>query len=120
MLYKKGYLTPRLCCMHSKEIEYHIRKIHEGVVGAREGERTIVRKIARIGYYWPTMYQDTERIIYRCEKCHKHATIPRKSPTPMITLLALTLHPVGYRNSRAFPRITRESEILHSRNRLLH
>lgn len=72
--------------MDGKETKYLIIEVNEGVVRVDEGAQTIVRKITRIGYYWPTMYQDTESIIYRCENCQKHAPIPRKSAKLMINI----------------------------------
>lgn len=48
ILYKKGYLTPRLRCVNGKEAKYLIREIHEGMAGADEGELTIVHKISWI------------------------------------------------------------------------
>lgn len=63
----------------------HTRDTREGGARAHEGARTIVRKISWIGCYWPTIYQDTEWVIYNCDKCQKYAPIPRNSATPMIS-----------------------------------
>lgn len=63
--------------------------MHEGIVGAHEKARLTIQKIARLGYYWPTMYQDTEDIIYKCEKFQKQAPIPKKSATPTIRISIL-------------------------------
>lgn len=72
--------------MNGKEAEYLTREMHEGVARAHEGARTIVRKIARVGYYWLSMYQDIEDIIYKFDKYHNHAPIQRKSAMPMISI----------------------------------
>lgn len=39
ILYKKGYLAPRLQCVNNIEAQYLISEMHEGIVGAHEVAR---------------------------------------------------------------------------------
>lgn len=71
VLYKRGYLPPHLRCVNGKDTKYLIKEMHEGVAGAHEGARTIVWKITKVKYYWPTMYQDTEDIINKYENARR-------------------------------------------------
>ena len=86
VMYKKGYLSPWLRCLDKNEAEYIIAEAHEGLAGAHEGPRTVAQKIARLGYFWPTMYRDAQTAIFKCDKCQKHAPIPRIAATPLISI----------------------------------
>ncbi|XP_071741276.1 uncharacterized protein [Rutidosis leptorrhynchoides] len=59
VLYRKNYLGPHLRC-----------------IGPNESEE--------LGYYWPTMYADTARIVKHCESCQIQAPISRAPAHPMI------------------------------------
>ncbi|GKA13405.1 reverse transcriptase domain-containing protein [Tanacetum coccineum] len=39
--------------------------------------RSVVAKALRIGYYWPTMHEDTRTLIRACQDCQVHKPIPR-------------------------------------------
>ena len=58
-LYKRGFFTPILKCVAGKDAVYVLREVHEGVCGNHIGTRTLVGKVLRQGYYWPTMLRDT-------------------------------------------------------------
>ena len=59
VLYKRGFSCPYLRCIAHVEANYVIREIHEGVYGNHSGARSLVHKLIRAGYYWPTMQKDT-------------------------------------------------------------
>lgn len=48
------------------------------------GPRSVVAKLLRLGYYWPTMYSDVAQELLKCEACQIHAVIPRKPKHDMI------------------------------------
>ena len=37
------------------EDEYILEEIHEGICGDHAGPRSLVSKVIRTGYFWPTM-----------------------------------------------------------------
>ena len=78
VLYRKGYLTPWLRCTGPEQAKYVLREAHFGSCGAHAGARSITQKVARLGYYWPTMYQDATRIVETCQKCQHHAPTIRQ------------------------------------------
>ncbi|GJY31738.1 reverse transcriptase domain-containing protein [Tanacetum coccineum] len=41
------------------------------------GTRSVVAKALRIGYYWPTMHEDTRKLIQACQDCQVHKLVPR-------------------------------------------
>ena len=55
VLYKWGFSQPYLRCLALDESNYVLREIHEGVCGNHSGVKALVHKVARVGYYWPTI-----------------------------------------------------------------
>ena len=54
-LYKKGFSMPYLKCVDEEEAKYVLKEIHEGVCGDHAGPKSIVSKVIRTGFFWPTM-----------------------------------------------------------------
>ena len=55
VLFKMSYLNPMLRCVGPLQVNYIIREVHEGACGMHSGPRTVVAKLIRQGYYWPTI-----------------------------------------------------------------
>ena len=55
ILYKKGFPRPYLRCSVPEEVENVMREVHEGICGNHSRARSLVHKLIRVGYYWPTM-----------------------------------------------------------------
>nr|GEX73674.1 hypothetical protein [Tanacetum cinerariifolium] len=75
VLFKKSYLSPMLRCVGSMQANYIIREVHEGACGMHAGARSVVEKIMRKGYYWPTMHGDTKEandLVERANKSRMH------------------------------------------------
>ncbi|KAK9079767.1 hypothetical protein SSX86_001440 [Deinandra increscens subsp. villosa] len=83
-LYKKSYLQPLLTCLTTEEGNYIMRELHEGICGTHSGPRSIVTRMMTLGYYWPTMYTDTEKEIRKCQGCQMHASVQRVPKHNMI------------------------------------
>ena len=62
-LYKRGFSMPYLKCVMESEAKYIREEIHKAICGDRAGPRSLVSKIVRIGYFWPTMQKDTKEFI---------------------------------------------------------
>ena len=69
---------PYLKCVDEEEAKYILEKIHEGVCRDHAGPRSLVSKVVQIGYFWPTMQEDTVELVKKCDKCQK----PQEYPTP--------------------------------------
>ncbi|XP_050260341.1 uncharacterized protein LOC126705384 [Quercus robur] len=52
--YKKGFSMPYLRCVN-KEAKYILMEIHEGICRDHAGPRSLIGKVIRIGYFWPTL-----------------------------------------------------------------
>ena len=55
VLYKRVFFRPYLRCLVLEEAEYDMREVHEGIFGNHSGARSLMHKLIRAGYYWPTM-----------------------------------------------------------------
>ncbi|XP_075661754.1 uncharacterized protein LOC142631465 [Castanea sativa] len=55
VLYKQGFSQPYLRCLAPDKSNYVLREVHEGACENHSGARSLVHKIVRAGYYWPTI-----------------------------------------------------------------
>lgn len=86
MLYKQGYSLLYLRCASSKEVDYVLCKIHDGIYGNHTRARSLVGKVLKAGYYWPTLQKDAYDIVRACDKCQRFVNVqmrPRETMTPI-------------------------------------
>ena len=86
VLYKRGFSRPYLRCLGTEEADYVMREVHEGICGNHSGSRSLVHKLVRARYYWPTMQKDAEAYVRACDKCQRCSNIVRQ-PTEELTPL---------------------------------
>ena len=55
ILYKRGFSMPYLKSVEDDEAKYILEEIHERIYGDYASLRSLVSKVIRIGYFWPTM-----------------------------------------------------------------
>ena len=58
VLYKRGFSRPYLRCLSHDEVDYVMREVHEGICRNHSRAQSLVHKLIRAGYYWPTMLKD--------------------------------------------------------------
>ena len=83
-LYKKGFSRLYLRCLGNEKADYVTREVHEGICRNHSGLRSLVHKLVRAGYYWPTMQADAEAYVRACDKCQRFSNIIRQ-PTEELT-----------------------------------
>ena len=86
VLYKRGFSRLYLRCLGAEEADYVKREVHEGICGNHLRSRSLVYKLVRAGYYWPTMQKDAEAYVKTCDKCQRFSNIirqPIEELTPM-------------------------------------
>jgi len=69
VIYKRGFSRPSLRCLGPEEVNFVIRKVHEGICRNHSRSRSLVNKLIRAGYYWPTMQKDAQTYVKACNKC---------------------------------------------------
>ena len=77
VLYKRGFSQPFLRCLAPNEVNYVLREVHEGAYGNHLGARSLVHKVVRVGYYWPTIQADAKAYVKVCDQCQHFSNIPR-------------------------------------------
>ncbi|KAL2251472.1 UNVERIFIED_CONTAM: hypothetical protein Sindi_2269500 [Sesamum indicum] len=82
-LYKRTADGPLLKCLNHEQAEYVLKEIHEGSCGNHSGARSLAQKVARQGYFWPTLMKDAKRLVQRCESCQRFSTRIHSPATPM-------------------------------------
>ncbi|XP_030941987.1 uncharacterized protein LOC115967014 [Quercus lobata] len=65
VLYKRGFSMPYLKCVDEEEAKYILEEVHGGICGDHTDSRSLVNKVIRVGYFWPTMQVDAADIVKR-------------------------------------------------------
>ncbi|RDY04814.1 Gypsy retrotransposon integrase-like protein 1, partial [Mucuna pruriens] len=87
-LYRRGFSSPLLRCVDPQEAEYVIKEVHEGVCGTHIGGRALAGKIARTGYYWPSIKADCMAYVKRCDTCQRFADNHQAPAEQMHTVMS--------------------------------
>ena len=84
VLYKRGFSQPCLRCLAPDEANYVLREVHEGACGNHSEARSLVHKVVRAGYYWPTIQADAKAYFKVCDQCQRYSNVPRQ-PSEYLT-----------------------------------
>ena len=74
-LYKRGFSQLYLRCVKEEEAKYILENVHDGICDDHMGAKSLVRKIMRVGYFWPTMQQDVAEFIKKCNSCQRYGNV---------------------------------------------
>jgi len=58
ILFKHGFAHPILTCVSGDECIRIMTELHEGICGSHMGGRSLVSKVIRAGFFWPTVRED--------------------------------------------------------------
>ena len=89
VLYKRGFSRPYLRCLGNEEADNVMKEVHEGICGNHSRSRSLVHKLVRAGYYWPTMQKDAEAYVKGCDKCQRFSNIIRQPTEELASMTAL-------------------------------
>ena len=84
VLYKRGFSQPYLRCLSHEKADYVMREVHEDIYRNHSGARSLVHKLIRAGYYWPTMLKDAQAYVKTRNKCQRFSNFIRK-PSERLT-----------------------------------
>ena len=88
VLYKRGFSRPYLRCLNHEEADYMMREIHEGICGNHSRAWSLVHKIIRAGYYWPTMLKDVQAYVKAYDKCQRFSNLIRQPSEKLMPITA--------------------------------
>ena len=66
---------PYLRCVEEEEVKYVLEEVHGGIYDDHMGAKSLVRKIIRADYFWPTMQQDAVEFIRKCDSCQRYGNV---------------------------------------------
>ena len=69
VLYKRGFSQPYLRYLALDEANYVLREIHDEASGNHSGARSLIHKVIRAGYYWPTVQANAKAYVKVCDQC---------------------------------------------------
>ena len=76
-LYKRSFEGLYLICLDSTEAQYVLAELYEGICNNHTRGRSLAHHAHSQGYYWPTMKQDVEGYVKKCDRYQRRAPIPR-------------------------------------------
>jgi ribonuclease HI len=68
-LYKRGASGVLMKCILSATGKQLLEEVHVGQCGIHAASRTLVGKVFRSGFYWPTANSDVVKLVQSCEAC---------------------------------------------------
>ncbi|RDX66756.1 Pro-Pol polyprotein, partial [Mucuna pruriens] len=87
-LYQRGFSSPLLRCVDGDEALYIIQ-VHEGICGTHIDGRALAGKIARAGYYWPTLKTNCMNCVKKCDRCRRFANVHQAPPEQLHVVTSL-------------------------------
>nr|XP_027124399.1 uncharacterized protein LOC113741115 [Coffea arabica] len=78
-LYKRSYLGPWLRCVTPETGRHVLHEIHEGLCGAHVGHRMLAKKTMLLGYFWPSLRQDSQDLVIISDNGRQFAENPFKT-----------------------------------------
>ena len=82
---------PYLRCVNKEEAKYILKEIHEGICKERAGSKSLISKVIRMGYFWPTLQKDAKEFIKKCDKWQRIGNIQRIPFKKLKTISSLWL-----------------------------
>ncbi|XP_019157296.1 PREDICTED: uncharacterized protein LOC109153863 [Ipomoea nil] len=80
-LYRRSYGGPLMRCLSGFEAKLVMDEFHAGICSSHQGGRSLARRIMLIGYYWPSIQLDCEKLTKECETCQIFARMPGRPAT---------------------------------------
>nr|GEZ10387.1 reverse transcriptase domain-containing protein [Tanacetum cinerariifolium] len=85
--------TPWICadqvirrCVYDKEAVDILTACHNGPTRGHHGANYTAKKVFDSGFYWPTIYQDAQDLVTRCDTCQRQGKISQRDEMPQNTI----------------------------------
>nr|KYP72976.1 Transposon Ty3-I Gag-Pol polyprotein [Cajanus cajan] len=88
-LYRRGFSSPLLRCLTTSQAQRVMDEVHSGMCGSHIGGRALVYKVARAGYFWPSLRNDCVNWVKKCDGCQRHATLHHSPTERLHSILSL-------------------------------
>ena len=64
-----------------------LKQTHGGSCGSHSSGRSLAIRIKKLGYFWPTIADDSEQFALKCDKCQRHAPMIHQ-PTQKLSMIS--------------------------------
>ena len=65
-----------------------MKEVHEGICGNHSRARSLVHKLIRARYYWPTMLKNAQSYVKACDKCQRFSNLIRQPSEELSSMTA--------------------------------
>nr|GEV57911.1 reverse transcriptase domain-containing protein [Tanacetum cinerariifolium] len=69
-------------CVHGQEAYDILKAYHEGPTGGHHGANLTAKKVFDAGFFWPTIYQDSHKLVKSCDICQRQGKISQRDEMP--------------------------------------
>jgi hypothetical protein len=88
-LYRRGATGVLMKCILSATGKQLLDEIHAGQCGIHAASRTLVGKVFRSGFYWPTAKSDASKLVQRSEAC-QYLSKQQHLPVQLLQTIPIT------------------------------
>jgi hypothetical protein len=60
-----------------------LKDFHDGPCGGHFDDKRIGHKILRMGYFWPTIFQDEKKYVQACDNCQRMGQPNHRDEMPL-------------------------------------
>ena len=85
-LYKRGFSMPYLKYVNEEEVKYILEEIREGICRDHVGSRSLISKVIRTSYFWPTLQKGAKEFVKKCDKCQRFENVQRIPSEKLTTI----------------------------------
>ena len=83
LLYRRSCDGILLRCLAGSETIEALNEVHAGVCGAHQSGPKLYYQLKHLGYYWPTMFDDSMKFAKRCHQCQIHGNFIHQPHEPL-------------------------------------
>ncbi|CAH9072683.1 unnamed protein product [Cuscuta europaea] len=81
-------------CIPEDEFEAILYHCHSSPYGGHFGSTRTSAKVLQSGFYWPTLFKDSQMYVKRCDRCQRTRSIGRRNEMPQSGILEVELFDV--------------------------
>jgi ribonuclease HI len=119
-IYRRGASGVLMKCILSSTGKQLLDEVHAGQCRIHTASRTLVGKVFRSGFYWPTAKSDVAELVQRCEAC-QYLSKQQRLPTQQLqTTNNLAVRMLGTGYDWTFQESSRRIHSYTSSNRQIH
>ena len=90
-LWKEGKDQVLRRCVPNEEIPNILEFCHTHTCGGHFGGRKTAFKILQAGFYWPTLFKDSNDFALRCDRCQRVGTISKRDQMPLTNIFEIEI-----------------------------